>query len=305
MTRPACAPPRTALAVAATIGALAVAAPAPAAPSLAGCPVFPADNVWNRRVDTLPVAADSAAMVRAIGIGATLHPDFSDTGGYGIPFTIVGRRTPRSRVTFDYASESDRVPYPIPARPRIENGGDRHVLLLDRDACRLYELYAVQRRGTRWHAGSGAVWDLRSNRLRPDGWTSADAGGLPMLPGLARYVEVRAGVIAHALRFTAVRTRAAHRYPARHDAGADDPSLPPMGLRLRLKRSVAIDTFPPQARVVLTALRDYGMILADNGSPWYVGGAPDPGWDDDDLHSLGRLTGADLEVVDTRRLRSG
>jgi hypothetical protein len=212
-------------------------------------------------------------------------------------------------VQFDYADESDKGPYPIPARPSIEGGpdatGDRHVLLVDRDACRLYELYALERTGTGWHAGSGAIWNLRSNALRPDGWTSADAAGLPILPGLVRYDEVAAGLITHALRFTAPRTAQAHIYPSRHDAGRDAPSLPPMGLRVRLKASIDIRGFGPQARVILQALKIYGIILADNGSPWYITGAPDPRWNDDDLHQLKRITGADLEVVDTSRLRNG
>jgi hypothetical protein len=268
--------------------------------------VLPADNVWNRPVDALPVLPGSAALIRSIGVDASLHPDFSDAGRYGIPLNIVTSRTPRSRVRFDYAGESDRVRYPIPARPRIERGGDRHLLMLDRDRCRLYELFAAQRTGSGWRAGSGAVFDLRSNRLRPAGWTSADAAGLPILPGLARPDEVRAGVIDHALRFTAPRTRRAYVYPARHQAGAgSDPALPPMGLRVRLKASVPMRGFGPQARVVLTALKRYGMILADNGSPWYVTGVPGAAWDDDDLHDLGRITGADFEVVDTRRLRNG
>jgi hypothetical protein len=275
--------------------------------ALGGCPVFPAGNVWNRRVDRLPLARDSDRLIASIGAGAPLHPDFSSIrgGDYGIPYTVVSKRTPRSRVTFDYADESDRVAYPIPAGVRIEGGGDRHALLVDRDACRLYELYGLTRRGLRWHAGSGAVYDLRSNRLRPDGWTSADAAGLPILPGLVRADEVATGAIRHALRFTAPRTRAGHVYPARHDASSsDDPALPPMGLRLRLKASLDISAYPPQARVVLQALKTYGMLLADNGSPWYVSGAPSAAWDDDALHALQRLSGKDFEVVDTSRLRN-
>jgi len=283
--------------------AAAETAPLPGAPA---CPVLPADNVWNRTVDALPVLPGSDAIVRSIGLGSALHPDFSDAGRYGIPINVVSSRTPKSRVRFDYASESDRVRYPIPARPKIEGGGDRHILMLDRDRCRLYELFAAQRTRSGWRAGSGAVFDLRSNRLRPAGWTSADAAGLPILPGLARFDEVRRGTIDHALRFTAPRTRSAYVYPARHAAGAGgDTSLPPMGLRVRLKSSVSLAGFGPQARVVLTALKRYGMILADNGSPWYVSGAPAAGWDDDDLHELGRITGADFEVVDTRSLRNG
>ena len=280
----------------------------PAAPR---CPVFPASSAWNQRVDTLPVAADSAQLIQAIGLSSGLHADFG-SGLYegrpiGIPFDVVSSRTPRSRVSFEYADESDKVRYPIPRTVHIEGGrasdGDRHALLLDRDACRLYELYALYPRGAGWRAGSGAVWNLRSNALRPAGWTSADAAGLPIFPGLARYDEVARGVIDHALRFTATRTRRAYVYPARHYASSsDDPSLPPMGLRVRLKASVDISGFPRQSRIVLQALKTYGMILADNGSSWYVSGAPSPKWSNDDLHSLGRITGADFEVVDTSSL---
>jgi hypothetical protein len=280
----------------------------PAAPR---CPVLPASNAWNQRVDGLPVAADSARLVQSIGLGAGVHADFG-SGLYegrpiGIPFDVVSRATPRVRVSFGYADESDRVRYPIPRSVHIEGGlasdGDRHALLLDRDACKLYELYALYPRGDGWHAGSGAVWNLRSNALRPPGWTSADAAGLPIFPGLARYDEVARGVIDHALRFTASRTRRAYVYPARHYASSsDDPSLPPMGLRVRLKADVDISGFPRQSRVVLQALKTYGMILADNGSSWYVSGAPSPKWSNDDLHALGRVTGADFEVVDTSSL---
>ncbi|HVH00133.1 MAG TPA: hypothetical protein VM844_05145 [Miltoncostaeaceae bacterium] len=294
--------PLAALLVALTAAA-ASARPLPGAP---GCPILPPGNVWNARVDARPVLRGSDALIAAIGLDAGLHPDFSAAGRYGIPVNVVGARAPRRAVRFQYASESDRVRYPIPARPRIEGGSDRHLLMVDRDACRLYELFAARRwPGGAWSAGSGAVFDLRSNRLRPGGWTSADAAGLPILPGLARYGDLAAGGIDHALRFTAPRTRSAFVYPARHAAGAGaDPSLPPMGLRVRLKRGVALAGLGPQARAVAVALKRYGMILADNGSPWYVTGAPDRRWDDDDLHGLGRLTGGDLEVVDTRGLRS-
>jgi hypothetical protein len=281
-------------------------------PSAPRCPVFPASNVWNRPVAELPVAANSAQLIASIGLDTGLHPDFG-SGRYagrpiGIPFDVVSAKTPRSRVSFEYADESDRVRYPIPASVHIEGGrssdGDRHALLLDRDACKLYELYALYpKAGGGWRAGSGAVWNLRSNALRPAGWTSADAAGLPILPGLARYDEVARGVIDHALRFTASRTRRAYVYPARHYASSsDDPSLPPMGLRVRLKASIDISGFPRQARVVLQALKTYGMILADNGSSWYVSGAPNPKWSNDDLHSLGRITGSMFEVVDTTSL---
>jgi hypothetical protein len=276
-------------------------------PGAPKCRIFPATSAWNERVDTLPVAADSARLIRSIGPASGLHPDFGsgawEGAAIGIPYGVVSKKTPRSRVRFEYADESDKGPYPIPKGVHVEAGSDRHALLLDRDACRLYELFGLRRSGGRWIAGSGAVFDLRSNRLRPAGWTSADAAGLPILPGLARWDEVARGVIDHALRFTAQRTRRAYLYPARHYASSsDDPSLPPMGLRVRLKASVDISGFPRQARIVLQALKTYGMILADNGSPWYVSGAPDRHWSNDDLHTLGRITGADFEVVDTSSL---
>jgi hypothetical protein len=278
--------------------ATSAAAGPPTLPGARACAIFPATNPWNERVDRLPVAADSQAMISAIGLDAPVHPDFGSYAGYGIPYTVVGHATKQVHVSFDYADESDRGPYPLPAGAHVERGGDRHVLLVDRDACKLYELYDATRRGTAWHAGSGAIWDLRSNHLRPDGWTSADAAGLPILPGLVRYDEVKAGAIDHALRFTASRTGARHIWPARHDAGDGDAGLPPMGLRVRLKASVDISRFGPQSRVILQALETYGMILADNGSPWYISGASNPHFDDDDLHALGSLTGSDFEVVD-------
>jgi hypothetical protein len=280
-------------------------------PGAPRCPVFPAGNAWSARVDSLPVAANSAQLVQSMGVGTGMHADFGsglwDGGPIGIPFDVVSKKTPRSRVSFGYADESDKVGYPIPKTVNIEGGprskGDRHALLLDRDACKLYELFALAAKGGGWSAGSGAVWNLRSNALRPAGWTSADAAGLPIFPGLARYDEVARGVIDHALRFTAERTRRQYVYPARHYASSsDDPSLPPMGLRVRLKAGVDISGYPKQARVVLQALKSYGMILADNGSNWYVSGAPSPKWSNDQLHALGRITGADFEVVDTSSL---
>jgi len=273
--------------------------------------VFPANNAWNQRVDKLPVSADSAQLINSIGLDAPVHADFGsgtwDGGPIGIPFDVVTRKTPRSRVSFDYADESNRVRYPIPPRVHIEGGphatGDRHAILVDKSSCRLYELYDLRHTTHGWTAGSGAVWSLRSNHLRPAGWTSADAAGLPIFPGLARWDEASRGVIDHALRFTAAQTRRAYVYPARHYASSSsDPSLPPMGLRVRLKASVNVTSFPRQARVVLRALQRYGMILADNGSPWYISGAPNRHWSNDQLHSLGRLTGADFEVVDTSSL---
>ena len=280
-------------------------------PAARHCPIFPANNPWNQRMDKLPLSADSARLISSIGLDAPVHADFGsgrwDGGPIGIPFDVVSRKTARSHVSFEYADESDRVRYPIPKHVHIEGGanasGDRHAILVDKSACRIYELYDLRHAGHGWTAGSGAVWSLRSNRLRPAGWTSADAAGLPIFPGLARWDEDKRGAIDHALRFTASETRRAYVYPARHYASSStDPALPPMGLRVRLKASVNVASFPKQARVVLVALQRYGMILADNGSPWYVSGAPSPHWSNDALHTLGRLTGADFEVVDTSSL---
>ena len=270
------------------------------------CTLLPASNVWNRRVDALQVASNSATMIGTIGEDEDLHPDFGEYLGYGIPINVVRAGTPRRAVSFDYDDESDHVPYPIPPGPRIEGGGDRHILMWDVDDCRLYELFAARRIGGEWHAGSGATWDLGSNALRPDGWTSADAAGLPILPGLVRYEEVAAGAINHAIRFTAPETRDAHLYPARHHAGAgDDTWLPPMGLRVRLKDGFDIDGFGPQAQVILAAMKEYGLILADNGSPWFFSGSSDVRWDDDQLNELKSLRGSDFEVVDTSGFVNG
>jgi hypothetical protein len=280
---------------------------APALADAPGCPVFPATNAWNHRIDGLPVRGDSATLVGSIGSGAKLHPDFGSYLGYGIPYNVVGAGQAAVRVAFEYADESDDVPYPIPDSPAIEEGSDRHLLIVDRDACRLYELYAVdQAADGSWSAGSGATWDLRSNALRPAGWTSADAAGLPILPGLVRYDEVAAGEIRHAIRFTAPSTRAAYLYPARHFASSSsDAALPPMGLRVRLKASFDVSTLPAQARVIAVAMQRYGMILADNGSAWYFQGASDARWDDDQLNALKAIPGSAFEVVDTSGLVSG
>jgi hypothetical protein len=297
------------LALCAALTAAALAAPTVKSTK---CTVFPADNAWNQRVDQLPVSSDSSTLVKSIGRDASAHADFGsgkwDGGPIGIPYVVVGGKQKRVKVSFTYADESDRVRYPVPKKAPIEGGskadGDRHVIMIDKTKCKLYELYAAYPKngGKSWTAGSGAVWSLKSNKLRPDGWTSADAAGLPIFPGLARYDEVARGEIAHALRFTAPRTSDESVYPARHQAGSTAPDLPPMGARLRLKSSVDIASFPKQTRVVLTALRRYGMLLADNGSPWYISGAPDKHWNNDDLHSLGQLSGADFEVVDTSSL---
>jgi len=288
------------------------AASATRLPGARACPIFPATNAWNQRVDGLPVARNSDRVVASIGVGDHLHADFGSGlwqgGPIGIPITVVRGAQPRVPVDFRYASESDPGPYPIPANVAIEGGrsadGDRHALIVDRDGCKLYELFALRRQpGGDWRAGSGAIFDLRSNRLRPKGWTSADAAGLPILPGLARYEEAARGRIDHALRFTVSRTRRAYVWPARHYASElTDPSLPPMGLRFRLKRNYPIAAFPRQARIVLRALKEYGLIVADNGSDWYLSGAPHPKWSNDQLHTLHRVPGSAFEVVDASKL---
>jgi len=290
--------------------AVASAARLPQAPA---CPVFPASSPWNQRVDKLPVAPRSARIVASIGVGDNVHADFGSGlwagGPIGIPITVVRAAQAGSRVTFEYADESDKGLYPIPANVAIEGGrssdGDRHALIVDRDRCKLYELFALYpASGGGWRAGSGAIFDLRSNKLRPAGWTSADAAGLPILPGLARYEDVAKGRIDHALRFTVEDTRRAYVWPARHFASdKTDPDLPPMGMRFRLKRSYPIASFPRQARIVLQALKEYGMILADNGSDWYISGSPHPKWSNDQLHTLHRVPGSAFEVVDGTKLR--
>jgi hypothetical protein len=297
------------VALAAGVVALTTAASG-AAPHLPGaprCPVFPADNAWNRRVDSLPLAANSDALIRSIGLDAHVHADFGsglwEGGKIGIPYVVVPGSTPRTRVSFEYADESDPGPYPIPKNVPVEAGSDHHALIVDRDACSLYELGGLERRGGRWHAWAGATWSLRSNKLRPATWTSADAAGLPILPGLARYDEVARGSVTHAMRFTAERTRRAYVWPARHYASSlTDPDLPPMGLRVRLKQSFDTSRFPRQARILLDAWQRYGLILADNGSSWYVTGAPDPHWSNDQLHTLHQVHGTDFEVVDPAAL---
>ena len=299
--------------VAALTLTLAVAAPVAGAPSLAssGCPLFPADNVWHADVSRLPVHPRSGAYLAAMGTGAGIHADFGsgtwEGGPIGIPYTVVGAGQPRVPVRFGYAGESDPGPYPIPPDAPVEGGpgadGDRHVLVVQAGSCRLYELFDAHREGGGWRAGSGAVWDLRSNRLRPAGWTSADAAGLPILAGLVRYEEVARGRVDHAIRVTVDRSQAAYLWPARHHAGQAGSSLPPMGLRLRLKAGVDIGGFPAQARVILRAMRTHGLVVADNGSSGFIGGVPDERWDNDALHQLRRVTLADFEAVDTGPLR--
>jgi hypothetical protein len=274
--------------------------------SLEGRRPFPADNPWNTPIDQAPVDPNSDAIINSIGRNIGLHPDFGanwNGGPFGIPYVVVEGGINPVPVSFDYDDESDPGPYPIPGNAPVEgglsSGGDRHVLVVDRDSWMLYELFAAYPHSEGWDAGSGAVFDLNSNALRPAGWTSADAAGLPIFPGLVRYDEVvEQGAINHALRFTVSRSRRAYVHPARHFASSNtSPDLPPMGMRVRLKASVDISAFSPNVRVILQALKTYGMFVADNGSNWYISGAPDARWDDDEMHQLGQITGDDFEVV--------
>jgi hypothetical protein len=281
-------------------------------PDAPGCELTPADSFWHADVSGLPVHAQSSTWVGSIGTTATLKADFGagmwDGGPIGIPYTTVPGSQSRVPVTFDYADESDPGPYPIPPNAPIEGGsqstGDRHVLVVDRDACRLWETWSSypQNGGMSWHAGSGATWDLRSNAIRPLGWTSADAAGLPVLPGLVRYDEVAAGEIDHVIRFTAPRTDRRYVWPASHQAGVANAAYPPMGSWLRLKASVNISSFSADNQVILRALKKHGMVLADNGSAWFMSGTPDPRWNDDDLQALRTLPGSSFEVVNVSSL---
>jgi hypothetical protein len=284
------------------------AVPATAGPTIDGCTIFPANTIWNARIDTLPVHARSDAWIASLGATTGLHADFG-SGTYegvtlGIPYTTASGSQPAVSVSFDYEDESDPGPYRIPPDAPTEGGDDTHVLVVDRDACVLTELFAASRQSaTSWSAGSGAIFDLTSNALRPRDWTSADAAGLPILPGLVRYDEVAAGEIAHALRFTAQRTQRAYVWPARHYASDNtNPNLPPMGARARLKANVNISAYPPEVQVILVALQRYGMLLADNGSNWFVSGATDERWDNDTLQQLKRVVGSNLEFVDASSL---
>lgn len=281
-------------------------------PQLAGCDIFPADNIWNTPIGALPIHPNSDAFIDTIGAARTLHADFGsglwEGGPIGIPFIDVPAEQPRVPVSFYYEDESDPGPYPIPTAAPIEGGpdsdGDRHVLVLARENCTLYELYdAFPQPDGSWEAGSGAVFDLSSHALRPNGWTSADAAGLPILPGLVRYEEVAAGEIRHALRFTAPQTRRAYVWPARHFASTlTEERYPPMGQRFRLKADFDLAGFSPEVQVILTAFKRYGIILADNGSAWFISGAPDERWDNDVLRELRQVSGADFEAVDVSSL---
>ncbi len=286
-----------------------------AGPTVGGCSIFPADNPWNTKVDTLPVHAKSSAWVTSIGSTRRVHPDFGtfwEGAPIGIPFTTVGAGQARVPIAFDYDDESDPGPYPIPRSAPIEGGasssGDRHVIVVDTSTCTLYEMWSAYPvgGGASWNAGSGAVFDLTSNALRPAGWTSADAAGLPVLAGLVRYDEVQAGVINHALRFTVSRSQRGYIAPATHFASAStDANRPPMGARFRLKSSYDCSAMSREAKVVCTALKQYGMIVADNGSDWYVSGQHDPRWDDDALSDLGAIPGSAFEAVQTGPITTG
>jgi len=275
-------------------------------PAVANCPMFPANNIWNARVDALPTHPMSEAWVDSLGRGESFHMDFGsgtwDGGPIGIPFNVLsGSSVTKYTPDFYYPDESDAGPYPIPDDPLLEYGSDHHILVVDTETCTLYEIYDAGFASGQWSGGSGAVWDLRSNALRPATWTSADAAGLPILPGLARYDEIIAGEIKHALRFTAEET-AGYLWPARHLTSDAQDGVPPMGARFRLKADYNISRFPSEMQVILQAMKSYGIILADNGSNWYVSGAPDERWDNDMLHLLDVLTGNDFEAVDVSAL---
>ncbi len=275
------------------------------------CPVFPADNIWNARVDQLPVNASSSSWVSTIGASSPLHPDFG-SGTYngepiGIPYVTVPGSQTKYPATFTYQSESDPGPYAIPLNAPIEGGsastGDRHVIAVDTDNCILYEIYDGFPQTASWQGGSGAIFNLSSDALRTAGWTSADAAGLPIFPGLVRYEEIASGAIRHAIRFTVPQTQDKYVWPARHEASSlTGGQYPPMGARFRLKSSFDISKFSATNQIILTAMQRYGMLLADNGSSWYISGAPDSRWDNDDLHALTGISGSNFEAVDVSTL---
>jgi hypothetical protein len=276
------------------------------------CRPFPANNYWNTDIRSLPVNRRSAVWLSHMSTDRRLHPDFGPSYGagpnYGIPITVVGRYHRRVRVRFDYAAESDHVLYPFGKDTKIEGGrnspGDKHAIVVRKYRCRLYETWNTRVRNGRWRAGSGATWSLGSNALRPNGWTSADAAGLPILPGLLRWNEVNAGRVAHAIRFTTDVTSRHHLWPARHDAGATDSwDYPPMGARFRMKASFDASSFGPRARAVIRAMKTYGLVLADNGSPWYFTGERNPNWPSGLIEQLKRIPASAFEAVDTSSLR--
>jgi hypothetical protein len=268
------------------------------------CTIFPSDNPWNTDISNYPVHNNSDNFIKYTGADENLHPDFGTVwagGPNGIPYDLITWDQPMIPIVFTaYGDESDPGPYPIPLNATIEHGDDRHVIAVDMKRCMLYELYMAYPKSDHWEADSGAIFNLSSNKLRPYTWTSADAAGLPMFPGLVRYDEVESGEINHALRFTVERTQQAIVTPARHYASEiTNPDAPPMGLRFRLKSDYDISTFSKKNQVILTALKKYGMIVADNGGEWFLSGAPDPRWDDEELAELRRVKGSDFEVVYT------
>ncbi|HEX2784844.1 MAG TPA: hypothetical protein VHN36_14770 [Ilumatobacteraceae bacterium] len=286
----------------------------PPGPHLGGCPMFPASNAWNQKIASTPLHPRSAQIINKIqSIGGTkLHPDFGSYQGYGIPFAVVPATQPLVPIIYrptGYGDESDPGPFPIPPNAPVEGGGtgDSHVLVLQEGTCKLYELFAASHNADgSWSADSGARWDLTTGALRTIGWTSADAAGLPILPGLVRYDEVAAGSINHAIRVTFSKTQAGFILPATHLASGDsDPTLPAMGMRLRLSASFNVNALTGQSRVIATAMQHYGLIVADNGSNWFFQGAPDPGWNDDDLNQLKAIPGTAFEVVDTGPVQTG
>ncbi len=282
------------------------------APSEFGCPILPPEDPLNQEIVDAPVSPNSANYVASIGLTAHLHPDFGTNPSYGIPYTVVGPEQPKVPIRFTkYGSESDPGPYPVPPNAPIEGGGkhgrgDKHVLVLQEGSCTLYELYKAKRKGEGWSAASGAFFNLRSDALRPEGFTSADAAGLPIFPLLARYPEVASGQIDHALRVTVPETQRGYIHPATHFASnSENPNLPPMGLRLRLKTSYSLAGFHGESLVVLEALKRYGLIVADNGSPWFITGAPDPRWNDEDLEQIKQVPGSEFEAVESGPILHG
>ena len=270
---------------------------------IAGCPLFPADNAWRQDISHRPLNKHSAAWVRSVGRHIDLHPDFGSNRSYGIPYEVVPADQEKVPIRFTaYGDQSDKGPYPVPLNAKVEAGGDRHVLVASRN-CHLYELYGAYRTTHGWKAKSGAVFNLRSNHLRPAGWTSADAAGLPMLPGLVRPDEIQAGHIDHALRFTVDHTQRGYIRPARHFASdIRSHDVPPMGARFRLKASYSLRRFHGASLIILRCLKKYGMFVADNGSNWYISGANYSGWNDNDLNQLKTVPGSAFEVVDTGRV---
>ena len=305
---------RRALGAAVALAALVAVAcnPTVVLPGAPNCPVTPANSYWRADVSRLPVNSRSAAYVTSVGTASTLKADFGsglwDGGPIGIPFTTVPGTQAKVKMTFDYASDSDKGPYPIPANAPIEGGpastGDRHVIVVDRDACKLYETWDSHPNvDGSWHDGSGAVFDMKSNAMRPSTWTSADAAGLPILPGLVRYEEVASGTVPHAIRITVPTTQKAFIWPARHQAGSTTSlNAPPMGTWFRLKSSIDPTKFDPAVRPIVVALQKFGAIVADNGSSWYISGVPDSRWDNDKLQTLRTIKGSDFEAVDSSSL---